>query len=495
MTLVSLRPSATVSNTGALTGAASAHAALSDNSDASYVTFDPAEEAVVDLGDLTLPGGAVVKTATVKVRYSDGTFEARLASTGAVTSYLAPVGGGFTPSTLAGQAQVGWTDAHADAARISVKGITTTPVKVYEVYGDIRYVVQPVPTVTAPTGTVTNTNLPTTTWTDVLDSDGGGQTHFEVKIFSAAQYGAGGFDPATSTPTVSSGITASSALLWQATANLANATYRSYVRVAQTVNGVQHWSAWVNGQYIVNVAIPGTPTLALTPFSSAGYIQTVTTTVAGAATTDNIELQRSTDGGTTWLAVRNNEGSDGILDAEGDGTTTVLDYEAPNGTVTSYRARALHNYSGVFAASAWSTTQTATWTSTDWWIKHPNRPTLNLKLTQALLSYATVERGARNGVFQPLGATLPIVISDTRAGETGTTVLVLTTVAAQNALDTLLDQAATLLLQGPAAEGHPDRYVRFGDHSSVRQVDKSWALTTLETLPWTRVAAPPGAQS
>jgi hypothetical protein len=37
--------------------------------------------------------------------------------------------------------------------------------------------------------------------------------------------------------------------------------------------------------------------------------------------------------------------------------------------------------------------------------------------------------------------------------------------------------------------------VRFGDHSSVRIVDRSWAKATKETLPWIEVALPAGAQT
>jgi hypothetical protein len=212
-----------------------------------------------------------------------------------------------------------------------------------------------------------------------------------------------------------------------------------------------------------------------------------------------VELQRSVDGGTTWTAVRNTETNDGTITYPA-APVTILDYEAPNGTSTSYRARALHNYSGSYAASAWTATSSTTWTSADWWIKHPNVPALNLKLpgtagAGAMFSYPDVVHAARQAAFQPLGAALPIVVSDTRGGATGTVIVQLRTIAEQNALDVLLDRVGTLLLQGPVTAGIPDRYIRVGDHSSVRVVDNANFLTTRETLPWTEVASPAGVQT
>lgn len=504
MTLVTLRPNGVVSSSGSPTvvGAASANAALADDSDSSYVEFDTGDQLVVGFADLTLPGGAVVKSVGLRVR--DFASATGIYLTAQVNSAGAPSNGPAILFTTApanattfasGLVGTDWTDPLIDAATLAMSGtfFAGGALRIVEAYLDARIVNQPVVTVIAPTGTVTNTSTPRTQWSSANDFDGGGQTQYEVKIFSAAQYGAGGFDPATSTPTVASAIKSGGAFLWDDTVALANATYRSYVRTAQTVNGVLLWSAWAFSQFILNVAVPNAPTLAVTAASSNGRNSALITPSGAGTTTDRVELQRSVDGGTTWLPVRNTQRDDGTFDTTA--ATTILDYEAPNGTLCSYRARSLHNYSGIYAAGAWSTTATATWSATDWWIKHPNIPALNLRLTKAMFSYANVERVARQTAFQPLGAALPVVVSDTRGGATGSVVLQLATLAEQNALDALLDTVGALLLQGPVAEGHPDRYVRFGDHAAVRTVDKSWALQTTETVPWTQVAVPAGAQT
>ena len=73
MTFVSLNPSSTSSNTGAVTGS-SAHAALSDGSDATYVDYDYGEGSIFGLSDLSLPSGAVIMSAQVVFRCrKDGT--------------------------------------------------------------------------------------------------------------------------------------------------------------------------------------------------------------------------------------------------------------------------------------------------------------------------------------------------------------------------------------------------------------------------------------
>ena len=175
---------------------------------------------------------------------------------------------------------------------------------------------------------------------------------------------------------------------------------------------------------------------------------------------------------------------------EGVEGTTVYDYEAANGVATYYRARALHSYSGIYAASAW-TTANATWSSASWWIKHPNQPALNLAVVPYGLD--TITRGVRQGVFEVAGRSLPVVVSDSvRSGATGTVTFLLESGADRDALAALLDTCDTLLLQGRDADYWDDRYVRFGEHSSARVADKAYVADTVETLPWTEVDSPAG---
>ncbi len=492
VTLVILRPSGTVGNTGAVTGA-SAHAALNDNSDSTYVTLDAGEFVTVSLDDLSMAAGAIVNSIHLRGRMnyvSNGTLVlGRIAIPGQPFlegMLFAPFGSPGTYTFVTGGT---YTDGQVDSAVATFVAQTDTA-RVYEAYLDVRYAVLPVVTVTLPTGTVTNTNRPTVAWSNTLDSDGGAQTHYEAKVFTAAQYGAGGFDPSTSPATDASGIVASNNGSRQVAATLPDAVYRAYVRVAQTVNGAQHWSAWDFEGFTIAVDLPADPSMTLTAQGTAGRVMIELDDNAGDATTTGFEVQRSDDGGTTWVAVRTVDGDDGIIAGT---AVTIYDYEAPNGTLATYRARALHDYSGSFAASGW-VTNTVMWDTEDWWIKHPNLPALNVNLGRGMYSYSEVTRAARQGVFQPVGALRPIVVSDTRGGPVGVVVVQFATVALQDALDVLLDETATVLLQGPTLHGHPDRYVSIGEHRSERVIDKGRFHMTRETLPWTEVEANAGAQ-
>ena len=100
----------------------------------------------------------------------------------------------------------------------------------YELYVDVDIVSQPSVTVNNPNGTITNTASPDVAWT-FTDSDGDTQSYYQIKVFSAAQYGAGGFDPETSTSTYDSGVIGSADTNDVVGALLANATYRAYLKV------------------------------------------------------------------------------------------------------------------------------------------------------------------------------------------------------------------------------------------------------------------------
>lgn len=481
MSASTLRPNGTTSLGGSVTGAASAHAALADNSDASYVDFDNFETWAGGFGDLSLPSGAVVKSVVFRVRVAAaaGTPKVSVVSTVGNGSSLVTWG---VPTTITLTSPAAYSDATIDAATPSFGSQNfAATARLYEAYLDVTYVEKPAVTVDGPTGTLTDTNRPTIPWTLNLDPDGGPQTHYRVRIFTDAEYTALGFSPDDSAQW-DTGFTAGTETSWQPEDTLPDGIYRAYVKVHQVVNGVLFPSDYEYSEFEVDVALPATPTLTLTPDSPNARIQIDVAANSGAATTDALEIQRSLDGGTTWEIVRQLEAGHLTPDA------TVYDYESPNGVATSYRGRALHDYSGEFAASDWAT-DSATWESTGWWLKHPHRPDLNIHLN--IHSFPGVTRASRNGAFQPLGAQHQIIVSDTRGPLVGTVTLRTDTAVERAALDALLDEAATLLLQGRADEEAPG-YVRIGNHSRQRFVDRGFVREMLEELEITVVAIPPG---
>lgn len=477
------------------------HAILADESDATYMqSAAPGQSVSVTFDDPTLPAGAAVASVRARFRQShsdpgytywyvtlregDGTIRQN--------QYFPATG---TITTMSGAA-VSYAPPATGVNDLQMIVLTTVGAtgRVYEAYIDVTYAEKPEVTVTAPAGTVTGTNMPQIAWTTVLDSDGGPQTHYEVKVFTDAQYGAGGFDPGASTPFASgsaggTGVDAAAALSVTLPTVLPDDTYRAYVRVAQTVAGSQHWSDWEYSGFVIDVLTPDAPSVVLTPEASAGRVK-VAVDDAGAVSTDRYELERSDDGGVSWVPVRTVDGDTGVL--EGTGAQVVYDYEAPNGVEVTYRVRSLHDYSGVFAAGPWSEAST-TWVSAAWWIKHPHDPSLNMVLAGKMFSYADVARPARRGVFQPLGSASAVVVSDTRAPEQGTVVVQLDDREDVETLNVLLDTLDPLLLQGPAVDGHPDRWVSIADQSGARVIDKSWVHMTRESLPWLLVPRPDGA--
>lgn len=205
---------------------------------------------------------------------------------------------------------------------------------------------------------------------------------------------------------------------------------------------------------------------------------------------DKFEVQRSTDAGLTWEAARTLE-SDGYATPV-DEVATLYDYESSNGQTVHFRARAIHDYgSNLLVTSDWSTADSGAWTSGLWWLKHPRQPTLNMNLT--IDSNPGYQRPARQGVYQALGASKPIVVTDLRGSARGTLRVRLDTEAEQDQMVALLETTDTLLIQAPPADRWPDRYIAVGDHDRQRIVDKSWVEPTFDTLPWIEVGVPAGS--
>ena len=505
MTVVTLRPDASSNYNATVTGAATIHAALSDNSDASYATTPATDDWFQgNFGTTTIPAGAVVRSVVYRLRCG--------LNAAATKDHLLYWNAGYqsktinwtTPTTIT-LWSLGPDDFGGEIDQSIVDGLYLTvfgsgtgasiQLRSHEAYVDVTYVALPVAAPSAPTGTITTTNRPEVAWANTLDSDGGAQSAFEVKFYTAAEYGGGGFDPDTTTVTTTqSGVTTGSATTWTPSATLADGTYRAYVRVAQTVNGSYHWSDWDYEGFVIDVLLPAIPDLVLYPDADDACTHLIVTGQSGDATTDALELQRSTDGGVTWEPVRLPASESG---AAGEGgvvlgdTATLYDFEGGNTQTVYYRVRALHDYSGVYAASDWVTDSDA-WTDPgQWWLKSVLTPALNQPVE--VHSEPGARLPARQGRFQALGGTHAIVLSDTRASTEGSIVLRADTDQELAAIRALVDDTGTLLLQGAPDNHWVDKYVQVGDLEVQRLVDKSFVEGWLVTLPWIEVESPSGA--
>lgn len=480
MAVVTVRPNAVVSGSGnfTITGGVSAAGVTSDDSDASYVSNATSGVAtlILDCGTTALSASETVRRVRVRARVitpttagkvnvnigtrQSGTnkYSAALSIRGQYAAATTLTGAWLTTSPFGGA----WSQADIDAIRIQVTEYKSgaDEANIIELFVDVDKATKPTVTVSTPTGTVTDTAKPEVSfaYTDPDASDE--QAFFEVKMFSAAQYGAAGFEPTEATATFDSGTIASVEQTYTITDYLDNATYRAYVRVAKNIGGVAFWSDWAYSGFTLNVTRPTAPTVSVS-WSQANSRASVTITGTASASFDYqyFEVERSIDGGTVYEQVRNgNELYPGVGFA-----ATLYDYEVKRGLTARYRARSIGVVGNNVANSAWSTVQTVSVTSdSKYWLKAVADPTLNYGDATVLNRLGvTIEENL--GVFRPIGRNLPIVVSGTIGGSDGELEIVTTTSGAWTAVYALATYQYTILLQEPTNE---QKYVRF--------VGRSW---------------------
>jgi len=202
-----------------------------------------------------------------------------------------------------------------------------------------------------------------------------------------------------------------------------------------------------------------------------------------------IEVQRSIDTGATWTDVRFATYVDCTADAD---EFEVVDYEVPNATSVLYRARATRIVATYPITGAWVESAPAvSWTSTDTWLKVPEAPANNL--IGVFRHAVTLSRPARRGVFPVLGASLPVVVSDTRGGPAADAITFrAATLAAAQAIIDVLDAYDVVLIQTPTDQLFGSKYVSPGSVTSVPALDmKSGPYHWVELTDAYEVASPP----
>lgn len=159
--------------------------------------------------------------------------------------------------------------------------------------------------------------------------------------------------------------------------------------------------------------------------------------VTGTAVTATVE--RSDDGGSTFAFIR---GGTGIPVSGGATLLTTDDYEYTLGHQLTYRVRG-QSSSGAQTAS---TTCTITVNQSKIWLKSVERPFLNLEL-DCVLNPSPIDRRSRAGVFDILGRSFPVAVTDVRGGLEVSLRTVTRTYDEQEALDYLLASGDLLYLQ------------------------------------------------
>jgi hypothetical protein len=288
-------------------------------------------------------------------------------------------------------------------------------------------------------------------------------------VFSAAQYGAGGFDPVTSTATWDSGEIASSDDASIVGYLLPNATYRCYIRVAKTVNNAPFWSDYLFSGFVINNTTPSTPTLVASWNSSLGY---ATFTITGSAlpggySSQYYVVERSDNAGVTYSTIRNGAN---ITPVSLVGTAT--DYEAPRTLTVYYRARAIGITTGsVEIPSTYSTVQQVLITNdSTWWFKVPASPSLNVGSIN-VLNGLNIKIEEPNTIFRPLGDNRPIVVSGVLQGKDGRYTITTATNTQFNSILPVINYQGTILVQDP-----------LGNQKYIRITNRGWTESTVGTV-------------
>lgn len=458
MTTVTLRPVSTGYDSGnTLTGGSPLSTILADNSDSTYATSGASgSSAEVKLGTTTLPAGAVTRTIGARIR-SSSPAAAQLS----VSAYAGGIDNGFVSpiiglDLLAIDASITTRSAAPSAQFFDQTQIdlltllfdtANSGVVIYEVYLDLIYALQPTTAVTAPTGTVTTTSQPTVTLTHTAGSDGGPQAYSQVRVFSAAQYGITGFNPETSAATFDSGIQLGGGTSIPTSPLDNSTTYRAYGRTAQLINGYPHWAEWAFSSFTTSYTLPVIASITATADNTLARQRLVVTRTVMSPTWTGVEVQRSLDGGTTWVFVR---GATNVL-PPGD-VWIGYDYESANGVAAIYRARAL---TPMFTGP-WLTSSGSTVTTTATWLKDLRNTARNRTVRAKTLP--SPSRGRAQGEHVVVGRADPVIVSDVRQTTRGTVTFVTMTETAADDLLALTD-ATVLLLQTPTSHRFGSRYI------------------------------------
>lgn len=508
MTTVTMRPDLDIAYTGpTVLGLTEAYVRLSDNNTATSLNLsDTGQYVEVRLGNPSITAGAM----TIALRYrvlttsSDGVgglpgFSGHLA-TGffimdgrGTVQQVNPIGAN-NPTEVA-SAWVPFlnkTQAEADDLHLTISAVVTeSPSQVamtfYEAYVDLKYAEAPVVTVLGPTGTLTTATAPVVQWGYAAGSDGGPQFQYQIKVFSAAQYGAGGFNPDTSAATYDSGIVYGSAPN-ATTGFLPNhTTYRAYVRAAQNIGGLAHFSAWSFSGFALNVDAPEFTTVVATGDSANHRINVVMTRDGAHPVWNEIEVQHSFDAGATWSFVRGSAG------AVYSSPYTLPDYETLSGQSVLYRARPIVSGTGTEAAGAWVSSSAASWTLTAEADRLQSTGKPSLSISAVIQVLPTEDRKRAQGVFEVVGRSDNVIVNDVLQLATGQFILFTYTSGEDTAVEALMERTDSLYLQMRAADLYGSRYLTVGNVSHQRFVNLTGQAFRRWVVSYTEVARPADA--
>lgn len=425
MPSITRRPTSTVQQGGwTLTGGATVHAILADDSDSSYISTTarsqlPSQFAVFDIADLTtadVPAGAKIKSVTLKIKvkqvapsggssfladvirfYGEVVEEVIHADIFGILSNFfrlffsfpcpVPPSGGtpvfqtVTVRTWQEKPSGGeWTlgTINAQTWKLGRSDVTGQNSQVAEAYILVDYNERPVVTISGPASPVTGTTRPIVT-ASYSDAEGDPQDAIRFRVFTQAQTVASGFDVESTVPYAASPGTdnwiAGQTNQWLLNTDLPNGDYVVYAQARQQWQGVgTHLSTWDAWTFTVNVPGPPAPVLTVTPNDVGAWNQI--DIVAGGASppTETYTILSSDNGGVSWDHVWGGW----QLAADASGVVSLIDYMPPLNQARWYKALAYTTIGSIKVASVESAWVAATVRQLEFQFTAPFTPSLNM---------------------------------------------------------------------------------------------------------------------
>lgn len=510
MTVISRAANADISVTGSIVTTdptPTAHETLSDGSDSTYVDLDVNELVSVGFEDLSMPSGAVMKQVAIIARIMHVNTVRVQGILGIDNFYfrnlvLPASDSGTTIATeYVGLATGNFSDANMDSMAFTLsceQMMSPFPLcYVTSIAALVTYVEEPTVTIATPTSlqTFTEDNRPPIVWVPDLDPDGGPQFSYIVKVFEATVYSTGGFNFFSSPAVFTEAEFDSGTRIVRPDEVIPNGDYVVGVVVSQLVDLDSGTALLSDPTYIefeLDVDAPAEPDFTATEEDGSGRVRLDLESNTGDATTDGFEIW--SDRGTIdeWELVRTlattapagYEETMGITRAD---PAEIYDYESPNGNV-KYRARAFHEYTTATAYSDW--VYATAHPRSEWWLKHPTDPRLNLEVE--IVSLGQQQRAGRKTIVQPLGRTDSVAIADTRGVETGELKIRTNDDYVLERLKELADSQEPLLLTAKSIHHEKDRWILLEDETVERLVDAGPFEWRNVTYSWSVTSRPPG---
>jgi hypothetical protein len=335
---VQLRPTGTIATaaTSNVGGAATFHAALSDNSNTTYaLPTGGGNMQLYDVGTYTLAANERIERVRLAVKTrSDDTAK----PSSYIGSWVDPVTGlestreeiwairtTITIQSLSWDttdpSTQPWTQDVIDRIEPRIGSVTHgtgyTYTRFYELYYIVSYDTQP--TITGLAMGSLDASRPAFSYV-FHDDDGDSQNKYQAKLFTSAQYLAGGFSPDSSTAAWDSGELVAP-LFEGGTQNgqigislASGGTYRLYVRAARDFVGIDDWwTAWSFTGFSTVAFAPETPTLSVAADDPSARVQLSVQHRINALSAQDSSLENA--GAGNWVNAANATVTQSLADA------------------------------------------------------------------------------------------------------------------------------------------------------------------------------------